>query len=124
MCVVRALEIGELGLNEFGGRPQRYAERGLNAKAAQRERGFGRFGDLLEDCHRFHLPDCISAVSDHGEGNIGLVSDQSKGGDDRYRGMHAGVLVNLRREEDDVVVLAVDDAVAKLSLCGQVVDVP
>ena len=115
MRVVRAFEIGELGADGLGGRPQRDQKRGLSAKAADRERDLEHVLDSLEDRHGLRRPNCFGADTDDGEGDFGLACHKSKGGDD---GHNFGADGDGRREEDDVIVCAVLDVVAQLSLHG------
>jgi len=119
MHLVRALEIGELGADGLGGRPQHDQKRGLSAKAADRERDLEHVLDPLEDRHWLCRPNCVGADTDDGEGDFGLACQKSKGGDD---GHNFGADGDGRREEDDVIIYAVLDVVAKLSLYSRCTD--
>ena len=92
------------------------------AEVAERELSLGCAGGLLEDGHRLQTPKVFSVGGDQaedGDVDASLMPDKSQrcsDGDLRASGRG-------RREENDMIVRAIDDALAKFLLYGQKGDI-
>jgi hypothetical protein len=105
MRVVRALEVGELGANVFGGCPKGRVKVRAVAEAAQRERSLRHVGGLLEDHHWFEVPNdglvgFGGGLVDDGERDAYIVTKNGESGGDGHLGPLRQTICRRRWEED------------------------
>ena len=105
MSAVRALEVGELGANVFGGCPEGRVKVRAVAEAAQWKGSLRHVGGLFEDHHRFEAPnDGVVSVggvlADDGKRDAYIMANEGEGSSDGHLGPLSLTVCRRRWEED------------------------